>query len=191
VLDDWKVIGISCSSWGLPEDEAQLTFSNERNELFEFTLYKTENRELELKNLHLMFDLNRVADYQKFMSTLPDFKKKAAMELKKWNMQLFEICELMPEGKWVKNSNTFLDLNFALTAYFVELLGKHGGLQSVRKMSEWLGIDEATAKERIRIVRERGFLSSPGKGVRGASQITAKARKLLEKEGVIDAKKSK
>jgi hypothetical protein len=41
----------------------------------------------------------------------------------------------------------------------------------------------STTKERIRKAREKGFLTSPGKGLNGQGEITKNAIKLLKEKG--------
>jgi hypothetical protein len=51
-------------------------------------------------------------------------------------------------------------------------------------LSADMSVPESTTKERIRKAREKGFLTSPGKGLNGQGEVTQSAKRLLRKEGL-------
>jgi hypothetical protein len=50
-------------------------------------------------------------------------------------------------------------------------------------LSDDMSVPLSTTKERIRKAREKGFLTSPGKGLNGQGEITKNAIKLLKEKG--------
>lgn len=81
------------------------------------------------------------------------------------------------------------DTTYASLAALYEVIGEHGCRKLTTLLAVRMDVPLSTAKERIRESRRRKLLTSPGKGVTGQSHMTAKARKILEKEGRLNAKK--
>ena len=56
----------------------------------------------------------------------------------------------------------------------------------LQKMCDDMGVPLSTAKERVRKAREKGFLTTPGKGLNGQGEVTEKAIKLIKKVGLLN-----
>jgi hypothetical protein len=111
----------------------------------------------------------------------------AIKRLKAWEREIQKIISWLPEGQWSRGPSNNSELEYAVLAFLQVTLGDFGGGRSNATIANLLAIPISTAIERVRESRHRGFLSSPGKGIRGQSILTTKARKLLKEKGVISA----
>ena len=183
----WSIDRISCNAWEDIGDYALVEASNYAHDSCSFELYRVPNGGTGVVNLQTSFyetDWREFIDIKEIENQLANDAEKA---LDDWERQIQRILKKMPKGQWRKGPALEKDLEYALTAYLKEKLSFFGGLKTNEILARRLEIPYSTAKERIRECRNRGFLTEPGKGVRGRSEMTAKARKILKEEGVINA----
>jgi hypothetical protein len=186
-LDIWGIDQVVCSQWRATGDTAAFSASNWAGDSCAGILVRTGFNQYVLTEFSI--DI-RTPD---FWTSLPGFdvEKEVVPEivtsLEKWNKSLDDLLSWVPKGSWPKGPSSDTDFNFAVVAFLYEDLLKFGGRSAIKILSVLMQVEESTAKERIRESRKRKFLTSPGKGVRGTSYSTSKARKILEKEGVINA----
>jgi len=74
------------------------------------------------------------------------------------------------------------DILYASLSYLYSQRAEMFPLGVTQLLSEDMCVPLSTTKERIRKAREKGFLTSPGKGLNGQGEITKKAMKLLTEE---------
>lgn len=183
----WGVDQVLCSRWRFPGDYATFSASNWAGDSCSGMIAKTDPDD------YALMDFSLHAQPSEFWSQFPGFDVEREVvpqvveALESWNKGIDNLLSWVPQGAWPKGPSSSTDFNFAVIAYLYEDLMKFGGHSAIKTLSSLLVIEETTAKERIREARKRKLLSSPGKGVRGTSYSTSKAKKLLEEEGVISA----
>jgi|688.fasta_scaffold375503_1 hypothetical protein len=183
----WGVSEVICSKWRDIGDSAAFQASNWAGDSCSGMVVKTGASEYTITTFIL--DVSN----PEFWSELPGFDVKdevipdVVVALEKWNTGINDLLSWIPQGAWPKGPTANTDLNFAIVSYLYEDLMKFGGRSAIRTLGSLLGIEESTAKERIRECRNRKFLTSPGKGVRGTSSSTSRAEKLLIEKGVLGA----
>ena len=74
------------------------------------------------------------------------------------------------------------DILYASLAFLYSQRAKMFPLGVTQLLSDDMSVPLSTTKERIRKAREKGFLTSPGKGLNGQGEVTKKAIKLLKEE---------
>ena len=183
----WGVDRIDCSSWFKAGDSAVVYGSNWAGDSCTFELYKLAENEIAIVNSQLSMmspDWWESMDPSDIESTL---SQEAQRKLDTWVTEIHKIISWLPEGQWSRGPGNSSDLEYAVLAFLQVTLGEFGGRRSNATISNLLSVPMSTAIERVRESRERGFLSAPGKGIRGQSILTARARKLLTEKGVMSA----
>ena len=187
----WRIRFIRADAWESRGDKAYVEASNYAGNSCSFTLV------LISESQPVVVNFSSSSYEQLLLEKLSGFSIQdlvvplAENMLKKWNKEIQIIVELLPKGRWKKGPGSNYELEYAVLAFLVEKLSEFGGHKTIKRIASLLEIEISTAKERVRICRESELLTEAGKGFRGSSEITNKARKILEKEGVIDAKKGK
>lgn len=183
----WGVDRIECSAWFKAGDSAVVYGSNWAGDSCTFELYKIGKNEIAVVNSQLSMmspDWWESSNLVDFESTL---SQEARTRLDSWEKEILKIISWLPEGQWSRGPGNNFELEYAVLAFLQVTLGEFGGGRSNSTIANLLSVPMSTAIERVRESRHRGFLSTPGKGIRGHSRLTAKARKLLTEKGVISA----
>jgi len=183
----WGVDRIDCSSWFKAGDSAVVYGSNWAGDSCTFELYKLAKNEIAVVNSQLS-----MLSPEWWESTHPlDFESTLSQEAQKrldaWETEVYKIISWLPEGQWSRGPGNNSELEYAVLAFLQVTLGEFGGGRSNATIANLLSVPMSTAIERVRESRHRGFLSAPGKGIRGQSILTARARKLLKEKGVMSA----
>lgn len=183
----WSVDRIECSSWREEGDRAEVFASNWSGDSCSFYLYRIPNEDVAL------VDFNLVTSSSDWWQTIhpkeleSSLWEEAEKKLSDWNSEIDKILSWIPPGLWKKGPENDYAMEYAALAYLKETLTEFGGLKTNTVLARLLGIPVTTVVERVRECRNRGFLTTPGKGIRGKSQLTSKATKLLMEKGVIRA----
>lgn len=184
---NWSIDRIECVAWFEEGDSAQVYGSNFAGDTCFFELFKVPENDV------AMFDFNidwRSANW--WESVLPkDVEKQlwpdAERRLNAWETEVRKILSWLPSGQWKKGPGNDYEFEYSVLAFLKETLSEFGGLKTNTTIAKLLDIPLSTAVERIRECKKRGLLSVPGQGIRGYSVMTTKVRKLLIKEGIINA----
>ena len=183
----WGVDRIDCSSWFNAGDSAVVYGSNWAGDSCTFELYKLAENEIALVNSQLSMispDWWESTNPEEIESSL---RQEAEKKLSAWSAEITKIVSWLPEGQWSRGPGNNSELEYAVLAFLQVTLGEYGGGRSNATIAKLLSVPISTAIERVRESRHRGFLSAPGKGIRGQSILTARARKLLTEKGVMSA----
>ena len=183
----WGVGRIDCSSWFKAGDSAVVYGSNWAGDSCTFELYKLAKNEIAVVNSQLSmlspdwWESTHPVDFESTLS------QEAQRKLDAWDTEIHKIISWLPEGQWSRGPGNNSELEYAVLAFLQVTLGEFGGGRSNATIANLLSVPMSTAIERVRESRHRGFLSAPGKGIRGQSILTARARKLLTEKGVMSA----
>lgn len=183
----WQIDRIDCASWFKAGDRAFIFGSNWAFDTCSFELFRLEDGETSLINFQFSmvspdwWESTRPEDIESTLS------QDAIKRLNGWEREIQKIISWLPSGQWRRGPGNGFDLEYAVLAFLHETLGEFGGGKSNETIANLLSIPISTSIERVRESRSRGLLSGPGKGIRGQSKMTAKAKKLLEAKGVISA----
>ena len=191
LVTQWSIDLIRTHSWEKTGDSAYLEASNGSHDSCSFDLVMNPVGDAVVLNFNASMNSNswyeKLGGYSIEELVVP----AAETALIEWDKEIRNILEWLPKGMWRKGPGSNFELEYAALSFLVEKLNEFGGLKNIQRISVLLEIERSAAKERVRECRNRELLTTSGKGVRGYSIITAKARKLLEREGVINAKKGK
>jgi hypothetical protein len=105
-----------------------------------------------------------------------------------WWKEVSKLRKQITSPKWnLLPGFTVNESYYALLAYLYEVRKPYSSRHITECLASDMSCSLGAAKERIRKVRDKGFLTSPGKGLVGQGEITTKAIKVLRKEGLINA----
>ena len=188
----WSITKIQCSEWLQGGDIAFVWASNWADDSISFEISWHPDGYCVYYNIELDFLSDDVFPYQGDEIVKNYILDKADEALAKWWGSVTKMRTLLATDKWqLRRGLPSDDYLYAGLAYLYELRAKMSPLSVTKLLSEDMSVPLSTTKERIRKAREKEFLSKPGKGLNGQGEVTKKAIKLLEKEGVLDAKKGK
>jgi len=186
----WKLVTLASDSWFLVGDSAIIKARNDDSVVAYVKLIRGENSQALVTKFELEGD-----SVQNFLrlntDPSPELKFLALADLNSWEKQIREFLSWLPKGPWKKGPGNSLDFEYAVLAFVSVALAEFNGRKVVSKISDFLEVPISTTKERIRECRARGFLSEPGKGNSANSDITLECKRMLQKAGVINAKKGK
>lgn len=185
-IEIFDITEISCSNWEAGQGTADVTAGNYAGDSLEFTVALHPKGFLVAYNLVVDFYTTELSPYVADDILEHQLKDEVESILDKWWKEIDGLRKQMASPKWkMLPGYVVSETYYALLAFLYE----KRKIYSSRNITECLATDMnctlGAAKERIRKAREKGFLTSPGKGLVGQGEITAKARKLLEKEGLI------
>jgi hypothetical protein len=99
-----------------------------------------------------------------------------------WWLEVESARKYMNQQDWeVPRGYAVDDFQYARLAQLYTLRARYAPLIVTKLLSEDMSVPLTTTKERIRKSREKGFLTSPGKGLNGRGEVTKKAIQLLKK----------
>jgi hypothetical protein len=186
----WKIVSLTCDSWFQAGDSATVRARSDDSVLASLRLIRGEDAQVFVSKFEL--ENGSSQNFRKVnKDPLSEIKSLALLELNLWEKHIRQVLTWLPKGPWKKGPGNSLDLEYAALAFLVVGLSEFNGRKAVTTISNFLGVPTSTGKERIRECRARGFLSEPGKGNSANSDITPECKKMLQKAGVINAKKGK
>jgi hypothetical protein len=188
----WSITKIQCQEWLQSGDLAFVWASNWADDSISFEMSWHPDGYSVYYNIELDFLSDDVFPYQGDEIVKNYILAGAERALAEWWALVIKMRKLLAPDKWqLRRGLPSDEYLYAGLAYLYAQRAEMFPLSVTKLLSEDMSVPLSTTKERIRKSREKGFLSKPGKGLNGQGEVTKKAIKLLEKEGVIDAKKSK
>ena len=185
-MNSWSIDRIQCSDWSQPGGMADVWASNWTNDEISFSLALHPDGFSALYNIEIEFYSPDLHPYQGQEIIEEFILGKAESTLDLWWKHVKKVREFIiaKQGKLIRGLPAD-DLFYASVAKIYELRAQMQPLFVNQLLSEDMSVPMTTTKERIRKAREKGFLSSPGRGMNGQGEITAKAIQLLKKEKVL------
>jgi hypothetical protein len=182
----FSITEIFCKNWDVGSGLADIWASNYVGDELAFSVSRHPNDFLVDFNLEIKFYSNDLMPYEADDIVERQLKNEVEITLTNWWKEITTLRKQMASPKWkMLPGYVVSETYYGLLAYLYETRKPF----SYRYITECLASDMncslGAAKERIRKARVKGFLTSPGKGLVGQGEITTKAIKLLEKEGLI------
>ena len=188
----WSIDKIICGGWSKQNDTADIYISNYEGDSIEFQVVRTPDGD--------PMPFNVVSDFRSpdwyLHTSETDAVESVLLEIDKllnhWGNEISRTIPFVKPSEWkVKRGLPVKDTTWASLAYLYELRASMYERKIIEALARELNCDVATMKERIKNLRRIGFLTAPGQGARGEGKATIKAKKILEREGILNAKKSK
>jgi cell division protein YceG involved in septum cleavage len=167
-------------------DSAFVELSNFAFDSITFQVVRHKNGDAIPLNIEADLNSEDAQMYVDAESVVQDFVGQIQKELEFWAKNI-EIAQgwLEPTTWNVKRGLAVADIQYAALAFLYDLRASKYENQIVETLAKDMQTKASTVKERIRKAREKGFLSTPGRGAGGQGEITTEATKLLKKEGML------
>lgn len=190
-IGTWTIDSIQCDRWSEASDIAIVKASNYAFDSCNFEMIRHPD------GFGIPINIDTSMRSEDWFFTLPGnwveelVVPLAEEKLNQWMANVALVSSWVAPSEWVIPFGEYaiLDVTYAALARLYEVMGEYGCRKLTTFLASRMEVPLSTAKERIRESRRRNLLTSPGKGVSGQSHMTAKARKILEKEGRLNAKK--
>jgi hypothetical protein len=188
----WNIDSIQCSSWKETNDVANVEISNFAMDSIAFQVVRTPDGDIVPFNTSSNF---RSADWY-IWTTESDAIDSVILavdkELNEWQTNLDIATQWVQADAWfVRRGQAVDDSIWAGLAYLFELRASMFETKIVEALAKDMKVETLLAKERIRKLRDKGFLGVAGKGNPAEGRLTKTAMAILIEKGMMNAEKSK
>jgi hypothetical protein len=191
-VTSWHIDSIQCSSWKETNDVASVEISNFAMDSVAFQVVRTPDGNI--------VPINTSSDFRSddwyFWTTESDAIDSVILavdkELNEWQANLDIATQWVQSDAWfVRRGQAVDDSIWAGLAYLFELRASMFETKIVEALAKDMKVETLLAKERIRKLRDKGFLGVAGKGNPAEGKITKTAMAILIERGMMNAEKSK
>lgn len=191
-ISTWSIDRLVCSDWKAQNDVAGIYISNFAGDSVDFQVVRTPDGDIVPFNATSDFISNSWYLYTSESDAVDSVILEVDKRLNDWATEIERITPMLAPIKWrVGRGSAVPDSIWALLAYLYELRASMNDYKIIETLSNDLKCEVSTMKERVKNLRRIGFLTAPGQGARGEGKTTKEARKILELEGILNAKKGK
>jgi hypothetical protein len=190
-ISTWSIDHIQCSRWKESNDTANIQISNYAGDSISFQAVRHPDGFL------IAFDASpdfRSEDWYLYTSEADAIESQCIqieLELNQWQANIDIAKEwVVPDNWFVRKGQKVNDEIWAGLAYLFELRASMFEAKIIEALALDMKVDVALAKERIRKLRDKGFLSLAGKGNSTEGRITKSAMQVLIERGLMNAKES-
>lgn len=182
----WSIDSIQCSSWKKTNDVANVEISNFAMDSVSFQVVRTPDGDIVPFNSSSDF---RSEDWYYWTSEADAIDSqilKVDEELNQWQLNIDIATQWVQPHNWFVRRGQAVDESvWAGLAYLFNLRASMFEMKIVEALAEDMKVNTSLAKERVRKLRDKGFLSVAGRGNAGEGEITKSAIEVLIKKGLI------
>lgn len=184
----WSIDRIVCSQWEEQNDTADIYISNYQGDSIEFQVIRTPDGDIVSLNTTSDFRSSDWYEYTSEADAVNSLILEVDRDLNEWADEVKRIREAVKPIAWrVGRGKAIDEAVWASLAYLYELRASKYETRIIEELARDMKCEVSRAKERIKNLRNIDFLSAPGQGVRGEGKATKEARKILKREGLLDA----
>jgi len=184
----WSIDRIVCSQWEEQNDTADIYISNYQGDSIEFQVIRTPDGDIVPLNTTSDFRSSDWYEYTSEADAVNSLILEVDRDLNEWADEVKRIRETVKPIAWrVGRGKAIDEAVWASLAYLYELRASKYETRIIEELAKDMKCEVSRAKERIKNLRNIDFLSAPGQGVRGEGKATKEARKILKREGLLDA----
>ena len=179
----WSIDKVVCEGWGEPGAYAYAEASNWTSDSLSFEISLHPDGYPVFYNVDVNFYSDQLMAYQADEIIREQLIDELSEKLDSWWHDVIESAKKLAPKYWaVPRGFPVAELQYARLAYLYQIRASMAPLRVTQLVAQDMQVPLSTAKERLRKTKEKGFLSSPGKGLNGQGEITKEAIKILEKE---------
>jgi hypothetical protein len=183
----WNIDSIQCSSWKNTNDVANVELSNFAMDSVSFQVVRTPDGDIVPFNSSSDF---RSEDWYFWTSEADAINSqilKVDEELNQWQSNIDIATQWVQPSKWlVRRGQAVEESVWAGLAYLFNLRASMFEPKIIEELAEDMKVNASLAKERVRKLRDKGFLSVAGRGNAGEGEITKSAIEILIEKGLIE-----
>jgi hypothetical protein len=182
----WSIDSIQCSSWKKTNDVANVEISNFAMDSVSFQVVRTPDGDIVPFNSSSDF---RSEDWYFWTSEADAIDSqilKVDEELNQWQSNIDIATQWVEPSNWLVRRGQAVDESvWAGLAYLFNLRASMFEAKIIEALAVDMKVDSSLAKERVRKLRDKGFLSVAGRGNAGEGEITKSAIEILIEKGLI------
>lgn len=177
---------IECFEWKLGTGIAKVEASNLVGDSIRFTLYRHPEDFVVSNTDEAEISSADIPPYRVQEEVNGPLSDEAEREISEWWREVLRLRDLFNFKTFQISAGVTPDDSFyALVAYLYGVRQAFSYRKIVECMAEDLDIGMDACRERIRRARNRGFLTSPGRGKVGRGRVTKKAVIVLDNERLL------
>jgi hypothetical protein len=182
----WSIDSIQCSRWKITNDVANIEISNFAMDSVSFQVVRTPDGNIVPFNSSSDF---RSEDWYFWTSEADAIDSqilKIDEELNQWQSNIDIATQWVQPSNWLARRGQAVEESvWAGLAYLFNLRASMFEPKIIEELAEDMKINASLAKERVRKLRDKGFLSVAGRGNAGEGEITKRAIEILIEKGLI------
>jgi len=191
-ISSWSIDSIQCSSWKNTNDVANIEISNFAMDSISFQVVRTPDGNIVPFNITSDFMSEEWYFWTSESDAIDSQILKIDEELNDWQMNLDIALQWVEPDNWfVKRGQAVDDTVWAWLAYLFELRASMFETKIIEALAKDMKVLPLLAKERIRKLRDKGFLGSAGKGNAAEGRMTKSAMEVLIQKGPMNAQEGK
>lgn len=191
-VTSWHIDSIQCSSWKETNDVANIEISNFAMDSVAFQVVRTPDGDIVPFNTSSDFRSDDWYFWTSETDAIDSVILVVDKELNEWQTNLDIATQwIQPDAWFVRRGQAVDDAIWAGLAYLFELRASMFETKIVEALAKDMKVETLLAKERIRKLRDKGFLGVAGKGNPAEGRITKTAMAILIERGMMNAEKSK
>ncbi len=188
----WSIDSIQCSSWKKTNDVANIEISNFAMDSISFQVVRTPDGDIVPFNTSSDFRSDDWYIWTTESAAIDSIILEIDKELNEWQANIDIATQWVKPVDWlVKRGQAVDDSIWAGLAYLFELRASMFETKIVEALAKDMKVEPLLAKERIRKLRDKGFLGIAGKGNVAEGRMTKSAMEILIEKGMMNAKKGK
>ena len=190
-ISSWSIDSIQCSSWKNTNDVANVEISNVAMDSISFQVVRTPDGDIVPITSSSNFMSEDWTLWTSESDAIDSVILEVDKELNEWQANIDIATQWVQPNKWlVKRGQAVDDVVWAGLAYLFELRASMFETKIVEALAKDMKVEPLLAKERIRKLRDKGFLGTAGKGNAAEGRITKSAIELLIEKGLMNAQES-
>jgi hypothetical protein len=179
----WSIDKVVCEGWGETGCIAYAEASNWTNDSLTFEVSLHPDGYPVFYNVEVNFYSDELFSYEADGIIREHLLDELNAKLESWWQEVIECTKNLGPKSWVvPRGLPVADLQYARLASLYQIRASLAPLRVTQLIAQDMQVPLSTAKERLRKAKERGFLSSPGKGLNGQGKVTKSAIQLIAKE---------
>ena len=190
-VTSWSIDSIQCSSWKNTNDVANVEISNVAMDSISFQVVRTPDGDI----VPITSSSNFMSEDWTLWTSESDAIDSVILEVDKelnegkGNIDI--ATQWVQPNKWlVRRGQAVEEEAWAGLAYLFEQRASMLETKIVEALAKDMKVEPLLAKERIRKLRDKGFLGTAGKGNAAEGRITKSAMEVLIEKGLMDAQES-
>ena len=185
-VTSWSIDSLQCSSWKNTNDVANVEISNVAMDSISFQVVRTPDGDIVPFNTSSDFRSDDWYIWTTESGAIDSVILEIDKELNEWQANIDIATQWVQPVDWlVKRGQAVDDAIWAGLAYLFELRASMFETKIVEALAEDMKVEPLLAKERIRKLRDKGFLGVAGKGNFAEGRITKNAIEILIEKGLI------
>ena len=182
----WSIDSIQCSSWKKTNDVANVEISNFAMDSISFQVVRTPDGDIVPFNSSSDFCSEDWYFWTSEADAIDSQILKVDEELNQWQSNIDIATHWVEPSNWlVRRGQAVEESVWAGLAYLFNLRASMFEAKIIEALAEDMKVDTSLAKERVRKLRDKGFLSVAGRGNAGEGEITKSAIEILIEKGLI------